>query len=122
MGVEALDPGDGLDPAPLAPAADEDDEVDRLGDQPARHRDHGLLDELLQSVERRMGRVGVDRGDAAGMTRVPGLQHVEGLGSPDLADDDAVGPKAHGRAYEIGEADDARLGAQRYAVDRKSVV
>src|SRR3546814_4219999 len=47
-GVEALDLSDGLDPASLAAAADEDDEVDRLGHEPAWPGDHRLLDELIQ--------------------------------------------------------------------------
>src|SRR3546814_5317267 len=56
-GVEALDLSDGLDPASLAAAADEDDEVDRLGHEPAWHGDHRLLDELLQPVDRKSTRL-----------------------------------------------------------------
>src|SRR3546814_1819385 len=40
-GVEALDLSDGLDPASLAAAADEDDEVDSLGHEPAWHGEIG---------------------------------------------------------------------------------
>src|SRR3546814_8750334 len=62
-----------------------------------------FLDELLQPVERGVGGVGMDGGDAAGVTRVPRLQHVEGFWSADLADDDPIRPKPQGRAHEIGE-------------------
>src|SRR3546814_15702915 len=85
----------------------------RLCDQPARHRDYRLLDELLQPVERRVGRVGVDRGDAAGVARVPGLQHVEGFGPADLADDYPVRPEPQGRTHEVGESADTGTATER---------
>ncbi len=47
----------------------------------------------LEPIERGTGGVGVHRRDAARMAGVPGLQHVERLAAPDLADDDAVGPE-----------------------------
>src|SRR3546814_10646742 len=72
------------------------DLVDRLGHEPAWHGDHRLLDELLQPVERGVGRVGVDRGDATGMAGIPCLQHVESFRSADLTDNDSVGPEPHG--------------------------
>src|SRR3546814_14937171 len=78
VGIEAGDLGDRLDAAARAAALDEDDEIDRLGDQPARHADDAFLDELLKPVEGGPRGVGVDGGYAAGMTGVPGLEHVEG--------------------------------------------
>src|SRR3546814_5061486 len=73
------------------------------------NRDHGLLDELLDPGERGACAVGVDCGDAAWMSRVPRLQHVERLGTADLADDDPVGPEAHCRANEVGDRKSTRL-------------
>src|SRR3546814_20885122 len=92
----------------LAAAADEDDEVDRLGHEPPWHGDHRLLDELLQPVERGVGRVGVDRGDATGMAGIPCLQPVESFRSADLTDNDSVGPEPQGCAHQIGVTAQAR--------------
>ena len=48
------------------------------------------------------------------MAGVHGLEHVEGLGAPDLTHDDAVGPHAQGVAHEVADADLARaLGVGR---------
>ena len=121
VGIEAGHFGDGLDAARRAAAADEDDQIDRFGDQPARHRDDAFLDQLLEPVERRPRGIGMDGGDAAGMAGVPGLQHVEGFGAADLADDDAVGPKPQRRAHQIGHGDDAGFGAQRHAIGRRAL-
>src|SRR5262249_31547714 len=76
---------------------DEHDEIDRLRDQPARHGCHGLLDQLLNAVERRVRRVGMDCCYSAGVAGIPGFQHVEGFGSPHLANDNAVGTQAERR-------------------------
>ena len=100
------------DPAP----GDEDDQVDGLGDQTAWYGDDGFLDELLDAVEGGARRIGVNRGDAAGMAGVPCLQHVEGFRAPDFADDDAVGPEPQRRAYEIGQRDRAPSCPERNAV------
>ena len=102
IGIEAVDLRDGLDPARGAAPLDEDDEIDGLRDQAARHGDDRLLDELLQPIERGARRIGVHGGDAAGMAGVPGLQHVERFGAAHLADDDAVGPQPQRRAHQIG--------------------
>lgn len=50
--------------------------------------------ELLEAGQGGFGRVGVERGDAAGMARIPSFQEVERLGAAYLADDDPVGPQA----------------------------
>src|SRR3546814_17349543 len=51
--VEPGDARDGLDAAPKYEPGDEDDHVDRLGDQPARPRDDAFLDQLLAPGGRR---------------------------------------------------------------------
>src|SRR3546814_3152755 len=70
--IEPGDTRDGLDAAGEAPAGDEYDQVDRLGDQPTRHGDHRFLHELLDAIEGGHRAIGVDRGDPAGMDGVPG--------------------------------------------------
>ena len=90
--VEAFDLADGFDAPCLASAFDKHDEIDGLRDEPARNgRDH-FLDQLLNAIECRSRRIRMHRGDAARVTRIPGFQHVEGFTTPDLADDDAIGP------------------------------
>ena len=61
---------------------------------------------------------GMDGADAAGMAGAPGLEQVERFGAAHLADRDAVGAQAQRGADEIGERDDAVLGAQRDEVGR----
>ena len=92
--------------------------IDGLGDQRARHRDDGFLDELLQPPQRANGGAGVQRADAAGMAGAPGLEEVERLGAADLADRDAVGPQPERGADEIGQRGRVILGAQRNEVWR----
>ena len=101
------------------PAAGEHrDDVDGLGDQGARNGDDGFLDELLEPAQRADAGAGVDGADAAGMAGAPGLEEIERLGAAHLADRDAVGAQAQRGAHEIGERDDAVLGAQRDQVGR----
>ena len=52
------------------------------------------------------------------MAGAPGLEQVERLGPAHLADRDPVGPKAQGRADQVGERGDAILGAQRNEIGR----
>src|SRR3546814_5378862 len=49
--VEPGEAGDGRDAAIAAASCDEHDDVDGLGDELARHRDHRLLHKLLRSEE-----------------------------------------------------------------------
>src|SRR5262245_22773591 len=114
--IETLELRNGLDPAGRAAPLDEDDEIDRFGDEPARDGCDGLLDQSLNPVERSTRRVGVYCCNPAGVAGVPGLQHIEGFGSPHLADDDAVGTQAKRGTYEVGEVGDARLGAKRHGI------
>ena len=116
IGIEPGDTRDLRDSTLEAASGDEDDDVDGLGDEPARDRDHRLLDETLDPVERGDRTIGVDGGDAAGMARVPGLEHVERFGTADLADDDTIGAQAQRRADKIGHRDDAWSRPERYRV------
>src|SRR5206468_1375535 len=52
VGIDAGDTHDRLDAAGEAAARDEHDHVDRFGDEAARHGDDGLLDQLLEPIER----------------------------------------------------------------------
>ena len=49
LSIEIGDLGHRLDAALAAAAAQEDDDVDGLDDQIARHRDDGFLDQLLEA-------------------------------------------------------------------------
>src|SRR3546814_6666982 len=49
--VEPGEAGDGRDAAIAAASCDEHDDVDGLGDELARHRDHRLLHKLLDAEE-----------------------------------------------------------------------
>ena len=110
--VETLD-ADELGQAALGAAAvQHGDDVDRLGDQRARHARHGFEDQLLEPVERRAGGAGMDRANPAGMAGTPGFEQIEGLGPADLADRNSVGAQSQARTDEIAEGD-ARRGSQR---------
>src|SRR3546814_9666185 len=89
-----LEPGDARDTgdaALQAAARDEDNDVDRLGDQPARNGDHRLLHKAFDPVEGGHRAVGMDSGDAAGVPGIPSFQHVERFGAANLAHADALG-------------------------------
>src|SRR5579885_3033644 len=88
---ETVDAGELGETARGAAAAQHGDEIDGFGDQRARDRDDGFLDELLETAERADGGAGVDRADAAGMAGAPGLQEVERLRATHFADGNAVG-------------------------------
>ena len=70
------------------------------GQVEAGHEHHGL--EPGQGVA---GRVGVHGRQRALVAGVHGLEHVEGLAAPDLADDDAVGPHAQRVADQVADGD-----------------
>lgn len=59
IGAELFEGGDGLHPAVGTPAFQEHDHIDGVSDETARHRDDGLLDELLKTIEAGHGGVGV---------------------------------------------------------------
>ena len=102
----------------MAVADEHGDEVDGLGQQRARDRDDGLLDELLHAAQRAERGAGVDRADTAGVSGAPGLEEIERLGAAHLADRDAVGTQAQAGPHEIGQRDDAILGPHGDEVGR----
>ena len=104
--------------ATVGPAGDLDDEVERRLDL-GPHRGEGQGDvahehHRLQPAEGVVGAVGVAGGQRPLVAGVHGLEHVERLGAPDLAHDDAVGPHAQGVAHQVADAHLARaLGVGR---------
>ena len=78
---------------------------DLLPDGPGGQVEPGHEHHGLEPGQRVAGRVGVDGRDRAVVAGVHGLEHVEGLGPADLADDDAVGPHAQRVADEVADAD-----------------
>src|SRR5437870_4935378 len=54
-----------------------------------------------QARQRLLGRVRVDRTQAAQMTGIEGLKQIERFRPPNLADDDAIGPMSQRRPQEI---------------------
>src|SRR4029079_14048319 len=73
---------------------------DADGQVHAGHQGQGL-----DAGERVPGRVRVDGGDRAVVTRVHGLQHVQRLTATDLTDDDAVGTHTQRVAHEVADLD-----------------
>src|SRR4029453_9883726 len=86
-----------------------DDQVDGRGDLladgPHRDVDPGHQDHGLQPRQHVAGRVGVDGGQRAVVAGVHGLEHVEGLAAPDLADHDPVGAHPQGVADQVADGD-----------------
>ena len=117
-GIETGDEGEFGKAAFAAAPAQNRDEIDGLGDQRAGDGDDGFLDELLEAAQRAERGAGVDGADAAGMAGAPGLEEIERLGAAHLADRNAIGAQAQRGADQIGERDDAVLGAQRHEVRR----
>ena len=95
---------------------DEHQHVDGLGDKHTRDGDNRLLDKLFEPVETRVRGIGVNGGEPAGVARVPCFQHVQGLGTADLADDDPVRPEPEGGTHQVGERYNTRLGAERHMI------
>jgi hypothetical protein len=111
--VQPLDRGEFDEAASFASSGGHRDDLDRLGDQRARDRDHGFLDELLEPAQRAERRSRVNGSDAPGMSGAPGFQKIERLRTAHFADGNAIGPQTQRRAHEIGECRRAILGAQR---------
>ena len=120
-GIEAGDESEFGEAAFAAAAAQHRDEIDGLGDQRLGDGDDGFLDELFEAADRAERRAGVDGADPAGMAGAPGLEQVQRLGAADLADRDAVGPKAQRGADEVRQRGDAVLGAHRDEVRRAAL-
>jgi Rad3-related DNA helicase len=83
-------------------AYDDDDQIDGFGDERRLRRYVSFLHELLEPDQARVCVVGMDGRDAAGVTRVPGLEHRERLG-PEIAR--VRGARASG--YELDPIDPA---------------
>ena len=94
-----------------------------LADRAERELDAGRQDERLETGQRVARRVGVDRRERALVARVHRLEHVQGLGAADLADDDPVGPHAQGVPDELADLDLAlALDVGRAGLERDHVV
>ena len=91
---------------PVAGAGDLHDEVERRAELVADGRragDRGRRSTIVSSRRSASAAVGVARRQRALVAGVHGLEHVEGLAPPDLADDDAVGPHAQRVAHEVAD-------------------
>src|SRR3546814_6181080 len=97
-GIEPFDANEVGKAALAAAAGQDDDDVDRLGDQRARDMRYGLKDQLLEPVQRGACRSGMDRADAAGMAGAPRLEQIELIGAAHFADRDAIGTQAQALA------------------------
>jgi hypothetical protein len=79
VAARGIEPGDvgefGKPPLRAAPGKHSDN-VDRFRDQGAWDGDDRFLDELLKPPQRAESGPGMDRPDAAGMSRSPSLQEV----------------------------------------------
>src|SRR5690606_22841537 len=88
-------------PAPWG-SLDRNDEVDSFPDDFTHRLLARLGSELLEPSQCGNGAVGVNRGDAAGMTSVPGLKQGQSGAVTNLANDDPVGTQAHRGFQEPG--------------------
>src|SRR6516225_6437535 len=100
---------DAREPASSAAPSEHSYQIDGLGDQRPRDGHHRLLHQLLETSQRADRGRRMDRADAAGMSRAPGLQQIERLAAPHLADGDAIGPEPERGAHQIGQRRDAVL-------------
>ena len=122
-----LDLGHGHDPtAAVGPTGDLHDEVERrtnlLADRGQREGDVAHQHQRLEPPQGVGRRVGVARRQRALVAGVHGLQHVEGLAGPDLADHDAVGAHPQGVAHEVADAHlPVALGAGRAGLEADHV-
>ena len=92
----AIDAGEFDQPSRRSAPGKDSNKVDGLGDQRARNRDDGFLNELFEAAQRTDARTGMDGADASGMTCAPGFEQIEGFGTADLTDRNAIRAKAQG--------------------------
>ena len=78
---------------------------DLLSDRTEGQVDACCQHQRLEAGQRVTGRVRVDRRQRALVARVHRLEHVQGLGAADLADDDPVGTHAQRVPDELADAD-----------------
>src|SRR5207253_3301989 len=83
---------DAREPALSAAPGQHGDQIDGLRDQRPRDGHDRLLHQLLETSQRADRGRRMDRADAAGMPRAPGLQQIERLATPHLANRAAIGP------------------------------
>ena len=103
---------------PVALALDLNDQVDGAGDLPAdrllRELATGHHDHVFETHDGIAGAVGVDRTERAVVAGIHRLEHVEALGTADLAQDDAVRSHAQRIPHQVALIDLAGpLGAHR---------
>src|SRR3546814_18309402 len=97
-GIEPFDANEVGKAALAAAAGQDDDDVDRLGDQRARDMRYGFKDQLLEPVPRGACRSGMDRAEAAGMAGAPRLEQIARVGAAHFADRDDIGTERTGSA------------------------
>ena len=78
VGAEPIDAGEFNETAGRSASGEDGNKVDRFGDQGARHRDNGFLDELFEAAQRADAGTGMDGADPTGMPSAPGFEQVEG--------------------------------------------
>src|SRR6266849_5426490 len=123
VGAARVDPGHAHqvgDAATGVRAFEQDDQVNRLDDQRLLRRHVGTLCQAIEPQQRTAGSGRVDRTDAAGMARGPGVQKVQGLGSAYLAHDDPAGARAERTADQLGERH-AGAGPERQVIASRTL-
>jgi len=76
-----------------AAAGEHRDQIDRLGDQRPRHRDHRFLDQLLEPAQCSERGARMDGADATRMSGAPGFEQVESLSTAHFPDWNAIRSK-----------------------------
>ena len=91
-------------PAPVAHASHLDDDVDGVRkiaqDVVEAEARAGCEDEEGEALHGLAGSFGMDGGEGSGMAGVDRVEEGCGLGSPEFAEDDPVGPEAQGGLEE----------------------
>lgn len=82
-----------FDAALAARAAHEHDDVDGFRDEVKRRAGCDFKRELFKPGQCAEGRIGMKRGDAAGVTSVPGFEKVKSFRPANLADHNSIGAK-----------------------------
>jgi len=121
IGAEAFDAGELGKTTGGTASRQHRHEIDGLRDQNARDGDDGFLDELFETAQRADRRARMDCPDAARMPSAPSFQEIQRLAAAYLADGNAIGAQAQGRADEIGERGDAVLGPHGDEVGRSAL-
>src|SRR5690606_31331910 len=99
---QPVDAGEFGQPARGTAPGKDGNKVDGLGDQSARDRDDGFLNELFEPAQRAHAGTGMDGADAARVAGAPGFEQVERFSAAHLADGDTVGAQAQRGTDQIG--------------------